>query len=92
MVFRLIIITLLMILVKDIMQVKERWSVALAVVVSSLLFAAHHYQPIGADVWSIREFAFRTAAGAYLAAVFVVRGFGLAVGCHVIYDVMAFLL
>lgn len=91
MVFRLIVITLITIVVVDIARVRQVTGVALAVIVSSLLFAAHHYHPIGADAWSSKEFAFRAAAGAYLAAVFVVRGFGLAVGCHVIYDVMAFL-
>lgn len=91
MVFRLIVITLISIVVIDIARVRQVTGVALAVIVSSLLFAAHHYHPIGADAWSSKEFAFRAAAGAYLAAVFVVRGFGLAVGCHVIYDVMAFL-
>lgn len=89
-VFRLIIISVVMMLLKDVFRVREVWGVATAVVLSSLLFAAHHYQPIGADAWSLPEFIFRTAAGAYLAAVFVVRGFGLAVGCHVIYDVIAF--
>lgn len=90
-VFRLIIISLVMLLLKDIIRVREVWGVAIAVVVSSFLFAAHHYQPVGADEWRLPEFVFRTAAGAYLAAVFVVRGFGLAVGCHIIYDVIAFL-
>jgi len=90
-VFRLIVISLLMMLFIDILRIREVWSVAMAVVVSSVLFAAHHYQPVGADAWSLPEFVFRTAAGAYLAAVFAMRGFGLAVGCHVIYDVAAFL-
>ncbi len=90
--FRLIVITLLTMLLGDVARLKQVWAVAIAVIVSSLLFAAHHYQPIGADAWSSSTFAFRAAAGAYLAAVFVLRGFGLAVGCHVFYDVMAYLL
>jgi hypothetical protein len=89
-VFRLIVISLLMLLFIDILRIREVWSVAASVVLSSLLFAAHHYQPVGADPWLLPEFVFRTSAGAYLAAVFVLRGFGLAVGCHVIYDVVAF--
>lgn len=89
--FRLIIITLLTMLFVDIMRLRQVTGVALSVIISSLAFAAHHYHPIGADAWSSKEFAFRAAAGAYLAAVFVTRGFGLAVGCHVTYDVMAFL-
>ncbi len=90
--FRLIIISLLTLLLIDIGGLKQVPGVALAVILSSLMFAAHHYEPIGADEWSRSAFAFRAAAGAYLAAVFVVRGFGLAVGCHVFYDIMAFFL
>ncbi len=89
--FRLIIISLLTLLLIDIFRMKQVFGVALAVIISSLLFALHHYPPIGVDKWSTSEFAFRAAAGAYLAAVFVLRGFGLAVGCHIIYDVIAFL-
>ncbi len=89
--FRLIIIGLLNLLLVDICGMKQVAGVAAAVIVSSLLFALHHYPPIGNDVWSASEFAFRAAAGAYLAAVFVLRGFGLAVGCHTMYDVFAFL-
>ncbi len=90
-VFRLIIITVVTMLLVDVVRFRQITGVAGAVILSSLLFAAHHYHPIGADPWSSKDFAFRAAAGAYLAAVFVLRGFGLAVGCHVIYDVMAFL-
>lgn len=89
-VFRLMLIALINFVLIDVLRVKQAPGVALAVIASSLLFAAHHYPPIGADQWATGEFAFRAAAGAYLAAVFVLRGFGLAVGCHVVYDVIAF--
>lgn len=89
--FRLIAITLLILLFVKTLGMKEVAGVALAVVISSLLFGLHHYAPIGEAPWAVGTFAFRTAAGAYLAAVFVSRGFGLAVGCHVMYDVIAFL-
>ncbi len=88
-VFRLMVISLLTLLLIDMGRAKQVTGVALAVILSSLLFAAHHYEPIGADTWDAAQFAFRAAAGAYLAAVFVMRGFGLAVGCHVFYDIMA---
>lgn len=91
-VFRLIIISLLTLLLIDIGRCRQVTGVALAVIISSLLFSAHHYAPIGDDPWSTGSFAFRAAAGAYLAAVFVVRGFGLAVGCHAFYDIIAFIL
>jgi hypothetical protein len=89
-VFRLIVIEALSLLLIDIGRLRQVSGVALTVILSSLMFAGHHYPPIGADVWSTSAFAFRAAAGAYLAAVYVVRGFGLAVGCHVVYDIIAF--
>ncbi|MBX3395412.1 MAG: CPBP family intramembrane metalloprotease [Phycisphaerae bacterium] len=91
-VFRLIIIGLLNLLLIDICGMKKVAGVAVAIIVSSLLFALHHYPPIGSDLtYTAGEFAFRTLAGAYLAAIFAFRGFGLAVGCHTMYDVFAFL-
>jgi len=87
-VFRLMLISMLMLLLKDIGGMRESVAVALAVVVSSLAFAAHHYQPIGNDPFSPRDFAFRATAGAYLAGVFVTRGFGIAVGSHAVYDII----
>ncbi len=89
--FRLIAITLLILIFVNTFGMKEIAGVALAVIISSLMFGMHHHAPIGEEAWSAGAFAFRSAAGAYLAAVFVMRGFGLAVGCHVIYDVFAFL-
>lgn len=86
--FRLILIALLMLLLKDIGGMRQSAAVAFAVIVSSLLFAAHHYAPIGSDDFQARDFAFRAVAGAYLAAVYVFRGFGIAVGCHAMYDVI----
>lgn len=91
-VFRLMIISLLTLVITDVGRVRQSIGVASAVIVSSLLFAAHHYAPIGAEEFTSGGFAFRSAAGGYLAGVYVLRGFGLAVGCHVVYDVMAFLI
>ncbi|QOJ02015.1 MAG: CPBP family intramembrane metalloprotease [Planctomycetia bacterium] len=91
-VFRLMIISLLSFVISDVGRARQSIGVACAVIVSSLLFAAHHYAPIGAEEFTSGGFAFRSAAGGYLAGVYVLRGFGLAVGCHVVYDVMAFLI
>jgi len=90
-IFRLIVISVMTFVMIQVLGMRQVAGVALAVIFSSLLFGWHHYPPIGVDIWSTSRFAFRTAAGAYLAAVFVLRGFGLAVGCHIMYDVIAFL-
>ncbi len=61
----------------------------MAVVLSSLLFAAaHHVGPYGERpiLWS--RFVFRTLAGVFFSVVYVYRGFGIAAGSHAAYDIM----
>jgi hypothetical protein len=67
----------------------RRGAAAIAVLVTSLAFAgAHHLGPSGeAFVWP--AFLFRTVAGGVFAAVFFYRGFGIAAGMHVAYDILA---
>ncbi len=63
-------------------------STLLAVLSSSLLFAAaHHVGPYGeAFGWS--NFLFRWLAGLFFSVVFIYRGFGIAAGSHAAYDVL----
>ncbi len=91
-VFRLIFISLFMLVFKDLFGLRQNPAAGLAVVLSSLAFAAHHYYPVGSDAFSGMEFLFRALAGGYLAGVFVFRGFGIAVGSHAVYDVIVALL
>lgn len=89
--FRLMLITLIAFLLIDVAKLKVIWGTVLAVTVSSLLFAAHHYKPVGTDDYDNAEFAFRFLAGGYLAGIFVLRGFGISVGSHVFYNVVVYL-
>jgi membrane protease YdiL (CAAX protease family) len=69
-----------------------RLSFALAALASSLLFAAaHHLGPHG-EPFNGAFFAFRSAAGVYFAALYRLRGFGIAVGAHAFFDVLVGLL
>lgn len=87
-VFRLMVISIVMLMLQDVWKVKAQWAAAVAVVASSLLFAAHHYPPIGTDEFRRVDFAFRALAGGYLAAVYLLRGFGIAVGAHATYNMI----
>jgi hypothetical protein len=49
--------------------------------------AAHHVGPYG-EPMNPHVFLFRTIAGLYFTALFVGRGFGIAVGAHAGYDVL----
>jgi membrane protease YdiL (CAAX protease family) len=60
----------------------------LAALVSALLFsAAHHLGPYG-QPYSNFLFLFRLLAGVYFAVLFQLRGYGIVVGAHAIYNVM----
>jgi membrane protease YdiL (CAAX protease family) len=71
---------------------KPEISMILAVVISSLLFAAaHHVGPYGEPLQASR-FLFRFVAGVFFALLFVYRGFGIAAGSHAAYDLLVGLL
>ena len=60
----------------------------LAVLGSAVLFAlAHHLGPYGEPMDRYR-FLYRTTMGVYFALLFWLRGFGIAVGTHTVYDVV----
>ncbi|QDU98761.1 CPBP family intramembrane glutamic endopeptidase [Lignipirellula cremea] len=60
-----------------------------AILLTSLLFSAAHYQVFTShgDAFELYSFTFRTLAGVFFCLLFVSRGFGIAVGAHAMYDV-----
>ena len=63
-------------------------AVVIAAAVGAIAFAyAHHIGPYGEPVRA-DYFVFRAIAGLYFTLLFVLRGFGIAVGAHVGYDVL----
>jgi hypothetical protein len=88
-VFRLICITLLVILLIDVCKLPRATAGVFIALASATLFAAHHHPPLGNAPYNTIDFMFRTAAGLYLAGLFIFRGFGIAAGCHALYNVIA---
>ena len=77
----------------------RRTSWVVAIVASSLAFAAAHYQldlMIGnyhlvtayGDSFEWTSFAFRFGAGLFFAVLLLARGFGIAAGAHAFYDIL----
>ena len=63
-------------------------AVGLAAAAAAGLFAAaHHFGPAGEPVVPAL-FLFRLAAGLYFTAVYLFRGFGVAIGTHAGYDIL----
>jgi len=82
--FRLLLIGLLVLLARQLPGFKDQGAVVVAALVAAALFAgAHNIDRAGSFTWPL--FLFRTAAGVYLSAVFLFRGFGVAAGVHCAY-------
>lgn len=86
-VFRLILISLVMIVAVDLLRLDRAMATFAAFALSALAFAMHHHQPFGNEPFDATFFVFRTVAGVYLAAIFWYRGYGSAAGCHAAYNV-----
>lgn len=86
-VFRLYLITGIMLLLIDVCRVRRAVGIAVAVALPALLFALCHVHPIGVEHFAWGPFLARTAAGVYLSVLFVGRGFGIAVGCHAAHNI-----
>ncbi len=66
----------------------RRFAVGLALVTSSLLFAAAHHLGVHGEPFTLHAFAFRTLAGAAFGAIVWVRSLAHAVYAHVLYDLV----
>ncbi|MFT3879220.1 MAG: CPBP family glutamic-type intramembrane protease [Gemmatales bacterium] len=88
--FRLLGFGLLLWLLKWVIE--ERTALIVALLISSVGFAAaHHLGPHG-EAWQLSTFVFRSMAGLIFASLFHYRGLGIAVGTHSAYNVMVGLL
>ena len=71
-----------------ILLLPKKWAVGASIVATSLIFAGAHYVGPAADPFDWYSFTFRGGAGFFFAMLFVMRGFGITVGCHAAYDVL----
>ncbi len=85
--FRLLALPLTFVALR-ILLVPDRWATVIAVLVTSVLFSLAHYVGPGADSFTYFSFIFRAVAGLFFAILFVLRGFGITVGAHALYDVL----
>jgi membrane protease YdiL (CAAX protease family) len=93
-VFRLALVSILTLLLTrpcEVARLPRSTPVALAVVFAALAFSFFHHVGHGAPPLQRDVFVFRTAAGILLGFLFVVRGFGVAVYTHALYDVHYYL-
>ena len=84
--FRLFAIALIHLVLVDMLAMSQWIGAIGAVTVSALAFALYHFGVGNPFDWI--KCLFFTVAGVYFAAVYLLRGFGIAAGCHALYDVM----
>lgn len=83
--FRLIAIAVLHFLLVDLIGLQHLHGAAISVGCSAVLFAAYHFTMPTEVEWV--RFSFYAIAGVYLALLYIMRGFGIVVMTHAIYDV-----
>jgi hypothetical protein len=86
-IFRLALIPGLLGLLR-LLQAPSVLASTLAVSGSALLFSLAHHAGAPGEAFTWFAFIFRWFAGIYFAAVFLTRGFGIAVGTHAAYDIL----
>ncbi len=65
--------------------------IAIAIVISAVVFSGFHHLGAGAEPFRLEVFVFRAVAGLLLGLLFVFRGFGVCVYTHALYDVHFYL-
>jgi membrane protease YdiL (CAAX protease family) len=91
MVFRLLGVTLLSLILRDLLGLPNRWALGLVLLTSGILFSLYHYLSPDEHFRS-STFIFRTAAGTYFGLLYVLRGFGITAGTHAAYDLVVVVL
>lgn len=88
--FRMVGVALVHFVAADVLKLGHRAAAIAAVVITALAFAWHH------DAWragaiDMRLFAFYFVAGLYFGGLYVMRGFGIVVMTHALYDLVVLL-
>lgn len=90
--FRLIGVSLLHLILVDLGRLSERTGTAIAIGIAAAAFAAYHDVMGSTGQIEPVKAVSMLAAGVYFGAVFALRGFGVAVGVHIMYDVCVLVL
>lgn len=91
-VFRLVLISLVHAVLVDMLKLKDAAGFVAGAVVSALAFTVYHNLRVpGSDGLSLRLVLIYFGAGLFFSALFIKRGFGVAVATHALYDVITLL-
>lgn len=90
--FRLVLIAGVHAVAADLLRIKDGAAKAVAVFVSAVAFAFYHDLALPSGGIDPSALAFYVLAGLYFGTVFVLRGFGIVVAVHTMYDLAVLVL
>jgi hypothetical protein len=91
MLFRLVGIALLHFVVRDLLGVRNWIACGIAILGTAIAFAVYHDPRLASGAPDWYKLGFIALAGVYLGNVYVLRGFGIVVGAHALYDAIVLL-
>ncbi len=90
--FRMVLISMIVLLLADVAGLKRDTSTAFVVITAAVLFGACHFsgaQLTGSAPMPWHDFIFLAVAGTLWGALYVYRGFAVAVGSHIVWNLYA---
>lgn len=91
-VFRVVGIALIHMLIVDVLGARKQAGAVAAIVISALAFTLYHDLRTPTGALNLPLAAFLLFAGLYFGILYIWRGFGIVVGVHALYDVVALVL
>jgi len=88
-IFRLVLISLILLVLAEVLELRRDVSAVIAIICQAILFSLYHLshaQVTGAVDFPWSPFAFRMFAGAYLGGLYVLRGYGITMGTHAVWN------
>lgn len=87
--FRLALISLVTVLLTQIGGLAKEYALIVAAIASALLFGIYHFHFMpDIDPFNWPLFTFYFLGGVYFTGLYVLRGFGITVGAHIVYDLI----
>jgi hypothetical protein len=85
--FRLLLIGGAILLLANVLRIHRNTVAIWATILAGIAFSLYHFDP--SHQFKFSAFVIRALAGIYLGGLYLFRGFGIAVGAHVAYDIYA---
>ena len=91
-IFRLFFLSSILLFTTKILNFSKLISIVFSIGVSSIAFSCFHHLGSYGEIFNFDIFTVRSIAGIFLGAIYLIRGIGISVYTHTLYDIMVVLL